>query len=108
MSATQYNVRLPEGTAKQIEKLIKITGMTQTQLMIVAIDRIYQSYKEKQMMQWNSEKEAYFGVTSSGKAIRVEGVEYAESQQDGVDEQTLNDPDVWENLIGDNQNVEYC
>jgi hypothetical protein len=49
MSATQYNVRLPEGTAKQIQKLIESTGMTQTQLMIVAIDRMYQQEELNKM-----------------------------------------------------------
>jgi hypothetical protein len=63
--------------------------------------------KEKQPMNYNSEEDAYNGVTSDGRTIRVEGIEYLENQQDGVDEETLNDPDVWAGFAGDNQNVEY-
>ena len=58
-------------------------------------------------MEWNAEQQAYYGTTSDGRTIRVEGVEYLESQQDGVDEELLNDPDMWATLAGDNQNVEY-
>lgn len=76
-------------------------------------------------MRWNSEKQAYFGVTSEGRQIRVEADEMAESAQDvGVDvealstksvfggalnefEQHLLDPDAWDACIGANQNVEY-
>lgn len=63
--------------------------------------------ERKQPMKWNNEEQAYIGTTSDGRTIRVEGVEYAESQQDGVSEETLNDPDMWATLVGDNQNVEY-
>ncbi len=61
--------------------------------------------KGKKAMQWNQEQQAYFGMTSDGRDIRVEGVEYAESQQDGGDDELLNDPDAWASLAGDNQNV---
>lgn len=63
--------------------------------------------ERKELMKYNSEKDAYFGVTSDARAIRVEGVEYLESQQDGADEELLGDPDMWATLIGANQNVEY-
>jgi hypothetical protein len=43
LSTTQYNVRLPDVTTKQIQRLIELTGMTQTQLMIVALDRMFQA-----------------------------------------------------------------
>jgi len=61
---------------------------------------------EKQAMKWNSEKQAYFGVTSDGQTIRVEGDEYLENEQDGVPAEELNDPDVWAMCLGANQNVE--
>ena len=48
--STQYNVRLPDGTAKQIQKLIEVTGMTQTQLMIVAIDRMSREEERTKQM----------------------------------------------------------
>lgn len=49
MSTTQYNVRLPDATARQIQHLIESTGMTQTQLMIVAIDRMFHQEELKKM-----------------------------------------------------------
>src|ERR1700726_463106 len=49
MSATQYNVRLPENTFEQIQWLINCTGMTQTQLAIVAFDRMYREERSKRM-----------------------------------------------------------
>ena len=76
-------------------------------------------------LQWNSDKMAYYGVTSEGKRIRVEADEIAESAQDvGVDvadlsrksvfggklsdaEKELLDSDSWASCIGANQNVEY-
>lgn len=63
--------------------------------------------KPKKPMEWNNEEQAYFGVTSDGSTIRVEGVEVAESKQDGVEEDLLLDPDMWAGLVGSNQNVEY-
>lgn len=61
----------------------------------------------RKLMEYNSNEDAYFGVTSDARAIRVEGVEYLESQQDGASEELLSDPDMWATLIGANQNVEY-
>lgn len=61
--------------------------------------------KGKKTMQWSSDAQAYFGTTSDGREIRVEGVEYAESQQAGADDEVLSDPDMWASLAGDNQNV---
>ncbi len=61
--------------------------------------------KGKKAMTWSNEEQAYFGRTSDGRDIRVECVEYAESQQDGGDDELLNDPDAWASLAGDNQNV---
>ena len=58
-------------------------------------------------MKWNSDTQAYFGTTSDGQTIRVEGDEYAEAEQDGTPEEELNDPDIWEMCIGANQNVTY-
>ena len=37
---TQLNARLPELTHKQLDELIIATGMTKTQLLILAIDRL--------------------------------------------------------------------
>lgn len=83
--------------------------------------------REKQMMRWQSEEDAYRGVTSVGKVIRVKGIEMAESAEDiGVDLEELSrlscsegnielsdeqvvllDPDQWAMCIGANQNVSY-
>ena len=63
--------------------------------------------KERQLMKWNPQQQAYYGVTSDGRTVRVEGVEYLESQRDGADQELLDDPDSWASLAGDNQNVEY-
>lgn len=39
----QFNIRnLPEHTARQIDELCAQLGMTKTQLVITAIDRLYQ------------------------------------------------------------------
>jgi len=51
---TQLNVRIPKSTEKQIEDLLKWTGMTQTQLVIQAIDRLHQEYKKEQGGQGNA------------------------------------------------------
>jgi predicted DNA-binding protein len=58
MSTTQYNVRLPEETTTQIQELIEATGMTQTQLMIVAIDRMFQKEREFSMKRTTNPQEA--------------------------------------------------
>jgi len=41
------NVRLPDHTEKQIKELLERTGMTVTQLVIVAFDRLYHTEEEK-------------------------------------------------------------
>src|SRR5882762_10728158 len=41
------NVRLPDHTEKQIKVLLERTGMTMTQLVIVALDRLYHTEEEK-------------------------------------------------------------
>ena len=56
--STQYNVRLPEKTAEQIQELIDSTGMTQTQLMIVAIDRMFQKERQFSMKRTTNPQEA--------------------------------------------------
>lgn len=40
MAKQQVNTRLPEATLRQIERLMAKTGMTQTQVLIIAIDRM--------------------------------------------------------------------
>lgn len=43
MTNKQFNIRnLPELTAVQIDELCAKLGMTKTQLVIIAIDRLYQ------------------------------------------------------------------
>lgn len=37
----QLNVRLPEATLKQIEVLQQKTGMTQVQILILAIEKLH-------------------------------------------------------------------
>lgn len=39
MSRQQFNIRLPEYTIDQIERLSEALGLTKTQLIILAIDR---------------------------------------------------------------------
>ena len=50
----QLNMRIPESTAKQIKDLRSWTGMTQTQLVIQAIDRLHQEHKREQGGQGNA------------------------------------------------------
>lgn len=38
----QVNVRLPQRTQEQIRKLKVLTGMTITQIMVLAIEQLYQ------------------------------------------------------------------
>ena len=40
MSRVQFNVRLPDMTAEQIEFLQQSYGLTQVQIVILAIDRL--------------------------------------------------------------------
>lgn len=48
MSNKQFNIRnLPEITAQQINELTAKLGITKTQLVIMAIDRIYQEETKK-------------------------------------------------------------
>lgn len=43
MTNKQFNIRnLPERTARQIDELCAKTGMTKTQLVLLAIERLYQ------------------------------------------------------------------
>lgn len=37
----QYNVRLPEMTLRQIEELRQKTGMTQVQILMLAIEKLH-------------------------------------------------------------------
>lgn len=46
----QLNVRLPDKTSEQMQKIIKSTGMTQVQLVIVAIDRYFQEEERSKEM----------------------------------------------------------
>jgi hypothetical protein len=50
----QLNVRIPTSTEKQIEELRVWTGMTQTQLVIQAIDHLHREYEKKQGGQGNA------------------------------------------------------
>ena len=58
----QLNIRTPKSTESQIDFLIEETGMTQTQIVIQAIDRLTQAYKaekEKTVNNWTAEKTAW-------------------------------------------------
>ena len=50
------SVRIPESTDRQIQKLIEVTGMTQTQLVIVAIDRFFTQETKRETKQPSNEK----------------------------------------------------
>lgn len=39
---TQFNTRLPELTTNQIDDIAEIHGLTKTQIIIIAIDRLHQ------------------------------------------------------------------
>jgi|SRR5579859_2333395 len=53
--AEQLNVRIPKSTENQLDELREWTGMTQTQLVIQAIDRLYQELtKEKAALEYES------------------------------------------------------
>lgn len=42
----QFNTRLPEATVQQIEQIAQQTGMTKTQVLILAIDRMAKEQKK--------------------------------------------------------------
>lgn len=84
-----------------------VKSYSQRQAAYRRCKQLNDNLKERQPMEYNPDQDAYIGVMSDGRTIRVEGVEWLESQQDGVDEETLSDPDMWVTLIGVNQNVEY-
>lgn len=44
----QFNVRLPKRTEDQVNFLTNKTGMTQTQLTIIAFDHLYQEYRQEE------------------------------------------------------------
>lgn len=48
-------------------------------------------------MQFDSQKNAYVGVLPNGDQIEVDADVYAEQVQQGVSEQDLSSPLVWEN-----------
>ena len=57
----QFNVRIPEHTAGQLDWLLEKTGMTKTQLQILMIDRLYQ-----EMSQEKERKKIEPNATGSG------------------------------------------
>lgn len=64
----QLNVRVPSSTSQQIKDLIDWTGMTQTQMVLQAIDRLHQSYKQERGQNMRSiGKASYIG--SEGAAF---------------------------------------
>ena len=46
MSRKQFNVRLPDLTQGQLNELVLATGMTTTQVIILAIERAYRQLTE--------------------------------------------------------------
>ncbi len=49
MPTKQENIRLPELTQQQLTQLVEELGMTKTQVVIIAIDRLYQQELSKQL-----------------------------------------------------------
>lgn len=47
----QYNVRLPEHTQRQLAELIQVLGMTQTQILVLAIDRLHEEERRERKEQ---------------------------------------------------------
>lgn len=47
----QLNIRAPKSTIEQIKDLQEWTEMTQTQIVIQAVDRLHRDYKEEQRKQ---------------------------------------------------------
>lgn len=47
MTKKQFNVRLPDNSSKQLAELQVKLGMTQTQVMLLAIDRLAKQEKVK-------------------------------------------------------------
>src|SRR6266699_3407022 len=93
---TQYNVRLPEKTAEQIQKLIEATGMTQTQLMIVAIDRMYQQERLNEMSNKKMREVTLEVVQLSEKAPEgIPGPLSWGGGQDGTEMVTFQQEDGW-------------
>jgi hypothetical protein len=94
--STQYNVRLPEKTAEQIQKLIEATGMTQTQLMIVAIDRMFQQERTSKMTNEEMRQETLKVVQLSEKApAGIPGPLSWGGGQDGAEMVTFQQDDGW-------------
>jgi hypothetical protein len=52
----QLNVRIPDLTQSQLKVLGEKTGMTQTQLVLVAIDRFYRDI-QMEAINWKNQKE---------------------------------------------------
>jgi predicted DNA-binding protein len=56
MTNKQFNIRnLPEHTAQQIDELCAKMGMTKTQLVLLAIERLYQQETKSPQKQAKSE-----------------------------------------------------
>ena len=59
---------------------------------------------EKQLMTLNKDENVYYGITSDGQKIRVEGDAYEEAARD-IPEEEINDPDYWALLVASNPHV---
>lgn len=74
---SQLNTRIPKSTEEQIKYLLHETGMTQTQIVIVAIDRYTQSVKaekeKKQMVDYDPEEQ--WNVQGAMQSLRESGAE---------------------------------
>lgn len=57
----QFNVRIPKHTEEQIDYLVERKGMTQTQLAILAFDRLYQEEKKRELEDANKRRERQDG-----------------------------------------------
>jgi len=74
--AEQLNVRVPKSTSNQMADLIEWTGMTQTQIVIQALDRLHHSYKQ--------ESEAEMGFIAYKRSLNAGFASETVSALDGV------------------------
>ncbi len=50
MTTKQFNARIPQITQQQIDKIARLTGMTKTQIIILAIDRLARDLTPDEMI----------------------------------------------------------
>lgn len=68
MATKQTGIRLPELTQRQLSALCESTGMTQSAVMITAIDRMYQQHQQENR-QMSANRQWIYGRCGNGQSI---------------------------------------